>query len=284
MTRRRSAQILVLLAAIFLASSGWTSVGAQEEETGWKNVAELTLVVTGGNATSNTLGFRSTSDYRWPDAAFQLTGGALRARSGRVVRTATGTPQDFQISETTQDRTTAESYFVRGRFDRDLSEAAFVFAGAGWERNTFAGFDNRYALVSGAGRSWFDEDTRRFKTDLGLTYTVQDDVVENPDAADSFLGARGSYDYSRRLTETTDFASVLVADQNLEETEDFRADWTNSVAVAMSERLALKTSLQLLYDKSPALVAVPLEGADAEVLVPLKEVDTVFTVAVVVSF
>lgn len=273
---------LILLSMFLLSLLGPAGVGAQEESTGWKNTTELTLVMTGGNATARTLGFKSTLDYLWPRAAFQLSGGGVRTESGTVTRTATGTPSNFSVSETTDTETTAENYFLKGRFDRNLTDDAFLFAGAGWDRNTFAGVDNRYGFVTGAGRTWFADDSRKLKTDLGLTYTIQDDVVENPDIDDSFLGLRGSYDYFRQLTGTTGFISVLVADQNLNETDDFRADWTNSVAVSMSNRLALKTSLQILYDKSPALVAVPL-GED-QVLTPLGEVDTVFTVAIVASF
>ena len=199
-----------------------------------------------------------------------------------MTRTATGTPENFTVSKTTDSRTTAESYFVKGRLDRNLSEALFAFGGAGWDRNTFAGVNNRYAFVGGAGCTWFAGDARHLKTDLGLTYTIQDDVVRNPDVDDSFLGLRASYDYLRKLTDNTEFASVLVADQNLNETSDLRTDWTNSLAVAMSDRLALKTGYRLLYDKSPALVAVPL--GDGEVLAPLGKVDGVFTVAIVASF
>jgi len=273
---------VLFFSCLLLLVLGPVAAEAQEREKGWTDVAELTMVVTGGNATSSTLGFKNTADFVWPNATFQLSAGGVRARSGTVTRIATGTPDNFRISETTVSKTTAESYFLKSRLDRNLSDASFVFAGAGWDRNTFAGVDNRYGFVAGAGRSWFAEDSRRLKTDLGLTYTNQDDVVENPDVEDSFMGIRGSYDYFRKLTESTDFASILVADQNLNETSDLRADWINSIAVAMSERLAIKTSLQLLYDKAPALVAVPL--GDGEVLTPLGETDTVFTVALVVNF
>ena len=66
------------------------------------------------------------------------------------------------------------------------------------------------------------------------------------------------------------------------ETDDLRLNWTNSLTVAMSTRLALKTSYQILYDNQPALVGVPL-GASS-VFVPLEKVDTVFSVAIVANF
>jgi len=278
---QRSISLLLLFVFLNVLSTP-EGAEAQEPEKGWKDVAELTVVMTGGNAKASTLGFKNTLDHWWSNGSLQLSFGGVRTRSGTVTRTATGTPDNFQVKKDTEMQTTAESFFAKSRIDRKLSERSFLFTGAGWDRNTFAGVDNRYGFVAGGGRSWFDEDTRKLKTDLGLTYTIQDDVVEDPSVDDHFMGLRGSYDYFRSVTGTTDFTSVLVADQNLKETSDFRADWTNSVAVAMSERLALKTSFQILYDKSPALVAVTL--GDGEVLTPLEEVDTVFTVAIVANF
>jgi len=270
--------------AVGVVAAAWTpgSLAAQDERArGWSNVAELTFVLTAGNASSSTFGLKNTAERLWDNVSFKLSAGALRTESGITTRTATGTPENFSVSETTETEVTAEKYFLKSRLDRSLGESAFLYGGADWDRNTFAGIQNRYGFVSGAGRAWFEEEERRLKTDLGLTYTIQKDVVESPDA-DSFLGLRGSYDFFHTLTETTDLTSVLVVDQNLNTTEDLRADWTNSIAVAMSDRLALKTSLQLLFDNQPALTAVPL--GDSEVLTPLGKVDTLFTVAIVANF
>jgi putative salt-induced outer membrane protein YdiY len=279
---RRSIKVFLALVAIAPFTHPDALAAQDERPLGWTDVAELTFVMTAGNASSSTFGLKNTAERLWENSSFKLSMGAVRTESGITRRTATGTVDNFSVSETTDSEVTAENYFVKGRFDRALSEAAFLFGGADWDRNTFAGIQNRYGFVTGAGRSWFDEDTRRFKTDLGLTYTIQDDVVANPDADDSFVGLRGSYDFFKKLTETTDFTSVLIVDENLNATDDLRADWTNSLAVAMSSRLALKASLQLLFDNDPAFTAVPL--GDTEVLTPLGKTDSVFTVAIVANF
>ena len=259
------------------------SLSAQDDRSlGWSDVAELTFVLTAGNASASTFGLKNTAERLWEKSSFKLSFGAIRTESGITTRTASGTFDNFTITEDTETEVTAENFFVKSRLDRSLSDAAFLFGGAAWDRNTFAGIQNRYGFVTGAGKAWFEEETRRLKTDLGFTYTIQDDVVENPEADNSFFGLRGSYDFFKTLTETTDFTSALAVDQNLNSTEDFRADWTNSLAVAMSERLALKTSLQILFDKDPALTAVPL--GNSEVLTPLGKVDTAFTVAIVANF
>ena len=52
----------------------------------------------------------------------------------------------------------------------------------------------------------------------------------------------------------------------------------------MSSSLALKASLQLLYDKQPALQAIPLGTDGTTVLTPLGKTDRAFTLAVVLTF
>ena len=284
MTPVRTSLRSILFGLVFPALLLPGPLTAQETESGWKNVAELTLVLTAGNATSNTFGFKNTADYKWTNASFQLAAGGVRARAGTTTRTATGTAGNFTVKESTDTKTTAESYFLKGRLDRKVTDASFLFAGAGWDRNTFAGVDNRYTLATGAGHTFFEEEARRFKGDVGVTFTKQEDVVENPDVSDSFMGVRGSFDYFRKLSETTAYGSVLVADQNLKETEDLRADWTNSLTVAMSAKLALKLSYQLLFDNQPALVGVPLSGTTTTVLTPLGKTDSIFSVAIVANF
>lgn len=256
---------------------------AQEESpTGWTTTTEFSLALTAGNASSSSLGFRNTTGYRWPSASLQLSAGGIRTESEVTTRTATGTVEDFEIVEQTETEVTAEHYYARGRYDRSVSESMFLFGGAGWERNTFAGIQNRTALVGGAGRTWFDQEDSRLKTDLGFTYTLEDPVVEDPGTEESFAGLRGTVDLRQRLTTTTLLTSTLLVDENLNETSDLRADWTTSVAVAISSNLALKTSYQMFFDNDPALIAVPL--GDRQVLTPLEKVDSIFTAAIVVEF
>ena len=67
-----------------------------------------------------------------------------------------------------------------------------------------------------------------------------------------------SVDALRQISESAQYASILVTDANVQDTDDLRADWINSLSVTLSDRLAFKTSFQLLYDHQPALLNVPL--------------------------
>ncbi len=283
-------QVLRLLVPALVLVAASAAQAQEEKKLGWSDTAELALVATAGNSESSTLGLKDTLFHGWENARFQLDLGALRAKTSTFSRTAIGTGAgDFVLIEDEESKLTAEHYFLRGRYERDLSAAFYWFGGAGWERNELAGFRSRTSAVGGVGRVWLAGETARFKTDAGLTFTDQDDVTDNPAADSQFLGVRLSYDYWRRLTASTEYASVLIVDLNADETDDLRADFTNSVAVSMSERLALKAGLQLLFDHQPALAAVPIIRPDgtptgAVAFAELDDLDSIFTVSLVASF
>lgn len=288
MSRGRSralAALALLAAAHVLAGDG---AGAQEGSgIAWENATELSFVSASGNASSSTLGLKSALSGASGPHAFKVELGGIRGETDVVTRTATGTASDFTVTESRTSQLTAESYFARARYDRSFL-FAFGFAGFGWDRNTFAGVANRYAVVAGLGRTWIDGEAGRLKTDVGATYTIQKDVDPAPGADDGFGGVRLSFDAMRRLSATVGYASVLLVDENVEDRGDLRADWTQSVSMALSEALALKTSFQLLFDNRPALVSVPLVGGGGaptgtNVLAPGEELDTVLTVALVIT-
>ena len=120
------------------------------------------------------------------------------------------------------------------------------------------------------------------------TYTIQKDVESVPGADEAFGGIRATIDAVRRVSASADLTSTLIVDQNLEARGDVRGDWLNSLTVAIYEGLALKTSVQLLYDREPALVRVPLiDGAGTptgqDVLVPGEKIDSVVTLTLVIK-
>ena len=277
----------VILTAFVLFAVFPVAVAGQDDGFSWENQTELSFAQTGGNASTNAFAVAAELTGSGGPNEVKLQIGGIRASSDIKSRTATGTPSSFTVTETTRSELSAASYFAKGRYDRQFN-SAFLFAGAGWERNTFSGFNHRVSGVLGFGRTWVDGESGHFKTDLGLTYTIQKDVEPAPDVDEGFAGVRFSIDAARSLTSTTDYTSKLVADQNVEQGEDFRADWTNSIAVAISEGLALKTSYQILFDAEPAFVRVPLlDGSGnptgTNVRTQGEKFDTVLTLALVIK-
>ena len=264
-------------------------VCAQDAGWSWDNSTEFAFVTASGNSSSTTLGLQATLTGETEVDAFKFEIGGIRASSKLTSRTAVGTTGSFTIDETVREEKSAENYFARTRYDRDLGENSFfVFGGAGWERNTFAGYDDRYSFVLGVGDTWVDDDVTLFKTDIGGTYTIQQDVEPTPGKDEGFGGLRANIEFKRALSETTDFTSLLIADENLADTDDLRLDWTSSVSVDLVSGLALKTSYRLLFDNQPALISVPLFDApggtqSGSVTIPSKKYDNFVTVSLVIS-
>ena len=243
------------------------------------------------NASSNTLGLKSTLEGKSEVSAFKFELGGIRAESNFTDRFAVANGSGgFNVTEVTRTEQSAENYFARSRFDRDLGENSFfAFGGAGWERNTFAGFNNRFSFVAGVGDAWVDNDQTLFKTDIGGTYTIQKDVDPTPGASDGFGGLRATIELRRALNETTEFKSTMVADENLSNTDDLRIDWTSSLSVTLSEGLAFSTSYRILFDNDPARIGVPVLDAPngsptgVQTLIPSNGTDGFLTVSLVIK-
>lgn len=288
--RMRSVGGVARGALLFVAQLALPACATTQDETGayaWENSTELSFVSTGGNSSTSTLGLKSALIATGGRNVFKIELGGIRGETHLRTLTATGTATDFTVNETTVSQLTAESYFVRGRYDRAIA-SGYVFSGAGWDRNTFAGVHNRYALVVGLGKTWVESETSRFKTDLAPTYTIQKDVDPAADADEGFGGVRLSMDVMRQFSASAEFSSTLVVDENVEDTEDLRADWINSLTVSLAERLAFKTSFQLLFDNQPALLSVMLLDAGGvatgtDVLTPGDKVDNILTLTLVIS-
>lgn len=267
---------------------GSPTLAAAQEPTGftWENETEVSYVSTSGNSSSSTFGLKGTLQGAGGPHEITFEVGGVRASSDVTTFRAIGTASDFTIAETVRSETTAESYFARGRYDRSFG-VGFAFVGGGWDRNTFSGIQNRFQIVGGVGRSFVDSDAGRFKADLGLTYTIQKDVEPAPGADDGFGGWRISVDAARQLTATSQFQSQMVMNSSFSEPDDVRLDWGNSLSVSINDSLALKTSLQLLWDNVPALLSVPLETVGGvptgtAVLTPSEKLDSVVTLALVI--
>lgn len=264
----------------------------EEPLDGFYDTADLSIVITGGNSSSTSFGLRNLAEYYWPTSSLRLDiGGLMTDSRAREDRFAVGTGDgDFTVVDGERQKT-AENYFANLRFDQDLSERWYTFAIAGWSRNTFAGFDNRWQGALGLG--WFAVDTDRTKLrlDLAGTYTSEDPIVG---PTNDFAGVRFGYDYVQHLSEKSNFYSTLVLDENLKNTDDLRADWYNAIEFSITELIFLKTSFRVLWRNDPLLEELPLfdtngdpvltPGGD-QVTVPaqLDPVDTYFLTSLVLK-
>ena len=261
-----------------------------EKKTGWSSTAEVGVVVTSGNSEIQTLSFKDETTRSWEKSSFRIKAGAIRAETTTLAPVAVGTPGSFSRSKVT--KTNAEVYYFEGRFDKKIHDRFFWFTGAGWNRNRPAGIDSRTTVFGGVGNIWRDDDKIEFRTDYALSYTDQEDVVSTATSEGRYPGLRGSWNYKHQLTESTQYFNDFVVDFSLESSDAWRSDMINAVAVAISSKLALKVSLQTLYNNAPPTELIPLFDMDPTMggvqtgTVPfeLDELDTILSASLVVNF
>jgi putative salt-induced outer membrane protein YdiY len=260
-----------------------------EKELGWSFVADLAAVWTGGNSESGTYGLDAVLRRAMTRSALLFQAGGTQTESSLKTRTAVGTsPDDFMLHVDKRTEKTAELFYARARYDYNISKRFYLLTGVDWLRNTFAGIDSRTLVGLGAGNTWSDNEKVRFMTNYAFTYTFQAEVVQNPFTKNEFPGVRLAYNLWWKLTTSTEFLNTVAVDWNLDNTDDVRVDFTSALPVSISEKLELKPSLQLLWRNDPALTEVGLYATDGTptgdtVLVPLEELDTFFTLALVVK-
>ena len=271
-------------------------VVAEEKELGWEDVAELSYVLASGNSESSSFSFNNTASYTWEEALFVLRAGGLRVDSTNTTNlfAIDDGVNPISIIEIETEETTAELYFLNAQYDRNITEAFFWQVSAGWDRNELAGIKNRYSAFGGVGNIWLDDKDHKFRTSYGVTFTDQEDVVMNPNIDDSFLGARGTWNYMIALNDATKYGNDLIVNLNLDESDDWRADMVNWLSVKMNERLALKLSLTLFYDNLPALeqfnvyddniITNPGAALLGTSTREVEDLDTIFSAALVINF
>jgi putative salt-induced outer membrane protein YdiY len=265
----------------------------------WSDTAELGYVATSGNSESSTIGFKNALAREEGKSRFEIKLGGIRVSTTDITLTAVGTPTDFTREKDTQTRTTAENYYLNGRYDRKITDRFFWFAGVGWDRNVPSGIADRYMALGGVGNIWIDAERRKWRTDYSVTGTKETDVVEAPDFNSTFAGVQVSSSFKQKFGQHDIglFVNDTIVDENLSDTTDWRVNMTNSVALNMTSHLALKVSLQWLYDHQPAFKSVPLFDAagnpvldpappnsQVQVLVPADDLDTIFTTALVIKY
>jgi len=247
--------------------------------------ADLSYVLTSGNSSSSSLGFKGELTRRFVKHSIGFAAGGIRASSSPDARIAVGTPGDFEVQIPEAERT-AEAYYARGRYDYKLSERLFYTVGAGWERNRFAGIENRFVLDTGVGYIFVSSARTSFRGAAGVTYTSEDYTVSGQD--DSFVGARLGWDFRQALFSATTFTHTFIADQSFEDSAARRFDAQFGLHVAMGARLGLKVNWRILHNNLPPSTEIPLFSPGGvptglTVLAPYKKTDQGLSVSLVFS-
>jgi putative salt-induced outer membrane protein YdiY len=260
---------------------------------GWYTTADLSFVMTEGNSKTSNFGATLNVSRKWLRTSWDTDGSFVRTEVAEPTRQAFVDGAGF-VLETGPRVTKSERYFLNTDLKRRVTERFYWNVGGSGERDVFAGLNHRITGVGGVGYLWENQQDGTFSTGIAATYTGQDEVVDDPETENDFFGLRFTADGEKRFGETKQnaFTSNLVVDENMQDTEDLRFNWQNALAVAMSQRMALKFGVGLVFDNQPQLVEFPLfvrvgnTVTETGVQVPgrAEKLDIAATVSFVVNF
>src|SRR5262245_24273416 len=282
----RLAAVPAAAIALFLA---FATPGQAAVIPGWYTSADLSAVVSNGNSDTFNIGATLNVRRQWLRTSWTTVASYTRndVRDPQILGIISGTTADVQKGDYV---TKSEKIFGNTNFERRVTERFFWNIGATGERDEFAGLNSRFAGVAGVGMLWQSQNGDGFiKLGVAGTYTSQDEVVDDPETENQFAGIRGTIDGEKRFGDNKQhvFTSNLIVDENLQQTDDLRANWQNALAASLSQKLQLKVGLQLAYDNAPQLVDVPAvvalpgglvrdaEAADIARVVPAGDVRVV---------
>ena len=255
-----------------------------DSERNWSNSSQLSWVVTTGNSDSNSFSVRNVYEYEWTRAEFYWEAGVLRASSANDTF-ATGTEDDFEVV-TPAPKIDHNRWFSKVRYFRVLKDRFFWYVSYDSSRDPPSNVNIQLIGSGGVGTDWYDREGLVFRTAYGLNYTSEDLDLEG---ANNFGGYRLFYRLEVGASESTTLVSELTFDGSFETADDLRVDSLNSASVSISDALALKASLRLLYRNIPALDDIDLRDPESgvvvgEVVVPKQKLDTTLSMSLVINF
>jgi putative salt-induced outer membrane protein len=241
---------VVLAVWILLASA--SIAGAEEPSKNgkaWSEQAELSFVNTTGNTKTTSLAGKNLLAYKFtPRTVGSWKIGALYSKDS--------------------GRTTAENYATELRLDWLYTERIYTYVLAGWNKNRFAGIDQRYYGGGGMGYKFLLGPKHFLVGEAGLNYTMEDYI----DGSDSdFLTGRAFAKYEYAITKKNRFSQSLEYLYDFSDSAHYKLNSETALVASLTDIFSLKAGYTVRYDHKP----VPAG---------LKQTDTLLSAALVANF
>ena len=272
----------------FVVSLGLTATASAQApappKLGPSNSTDLGLVIASGNSRSTSVGLHNVYLYRWSNAQLRWEGGWLRVASRDGSRFAVGDAGNFDIVEP-GTKLDSQRLFSKLAYQHQIAKRTDWFANFDAARDEPANLLRQFVLAGGLGTTWWKTDKGQFRTAYGVTYTDEDLAIEGDNR---FAGYRLYYGLKAPVTTSSTFESELTTDGNFDTGDDIRMDSLNSFGVSLNSKMALKSSLRMLFRNLPALELLQLQSPAASPLgtveVAKDQLDTAFTTSLVITF
>jgi putative salt-induced outer membrane protein len=207
----------------------------------WFGKVNFSFLSTSGNTDTTSIGGAAEVNYNPKPFLFTLKGAYLYSQTDGVV--------------------TAESSAASMRGNYDITERFYVFAGAGYLRNTFSGIDALWSIDGGAGYKLFDGPTQFLKAEGGVGWTNEKDIITiNPlpplpsvttFVTRSYANVRAALNYKWQFTKTAYFTNDFTYLLDLDNTKNYFITDKAAITAEISKVFGLQASWTLLWRNQP---------------------------------
>lgn len=233
----------ILLMIVFFAGAA-----NGKEKKPWNDIAELSLVDTGGNSDVKSTFLNNTLKYTHSESI--LSSWKLSI-----------------LSSETDGKKTAEKYSTSYRVDFKITGKIYSIGDLLWLKDQFAGIEQRYRYSVGLGYKILGGPKHKLSTEAGLNYTAEE-YLNN--TGDDYMGGRLFVSYAYNFTEKNFFSQWIEYLPDFDDSENYIVNAETSLVAALNSALSMKTSYLIAHD------AEPVPGN--------KKTDTKLAVTLVINF
>jgi putative salt-induced outer membrane protein YdiY len=210
--------------------------------------AEFGGALTTGNSEFYTLSAGLNGSYRWKRSRFTLVGAAVNG-SARVDADGDGTLSDPERAVPMVEN--ARRAGLDLRYDFFLSKKSSLYASFGVFHDRFQSLDFRLTEQLGYSRNLIKNDDTVLVVEGGFAAVQENYTADVDPGSDSFVAVRLMAGLTHKFSEGVGFEERVEIFENLLDFEDLRLINTASLTSALSSKLSLKLSHQLLFDNQP---------------------------------
>lgn len=212
------------------------------------NESELGIAAANGNTKTQTYNAKQINDYKWEQNVLSFKARWLNANAQGV--------------ETAR-------YFMSGlRYEKQVSNHFGLFLGETFEKDKFAGIDERLMTDLGGRYRFIESDVTKFFAELGYRY-MDEERLDDSTAFSNYGRAYSEWEEKWNSNFSTKYWAEYLP--NISDAKDWQFNTELSFSAVMTSIFSLKSGVLLRYDHFPA------PGI-------LYKTDTLFTTALVAKF
>ena len=217
---------------------------APEPSTAWDASSEVSLVATGGNTSTQTLGLAGALGHRTDTASTRAAVAFLTSEAAGV--------------------TNARSLAMQARHGIRVSERLELFGRGAYARDRFAGIDSRATADAGASYTTSLPPRHALTAEGSMGFTIEQ-RLDTTDLA--FATATGALEYAWTIVPGSEFTQGVSLSADLESAGNWRGTGTTAVSVSLTRVLSFKASHAIEFRHRPVTGFGSLDMRTAAALV-----------------